>query len=794
MRVLSGGLGKMLLGTTILVAPAQSLMAQNQPDSGAQASASSSAPIIVTAQRREQSLSEVPISIATLDSELLTETGVSDIAGTSNLVPNFNIYEGFDRSEVAINIRGLTSGTSNPGIDPSVGFFVDGVYIARPAALTGKLTDIERIEVLRGPQGTLYGRNTSAGAVNIYSQDPSDTFESSFLLGYGSYDTVDIRGRVSGPLTDGFGASLSGYYGRADSFLDDAVTGAPIGSSEDYGFRARLLIEPGPSLTIALSADYSEGTTDASRAIGAFQKDQGDLATIFQTAQQTGNPALVQFIRAVRNVPLDSFDRETLRSDEGEADDLEQYGVSAEINWDVGPATITSITAYRESEDFASIDPDFSPADLFLTSVRNEDHQFSQEIRLTSNDPIGGFEYLLGLFYFDSGFTADTQTQFGVPLFGQFNAMMPPNPITQPQSANSVVTQDTEAFAIFGQLSYEIVDGLTFTYGFRYNNESKSGLINQNPDRGINSTSGIPFPLQFPVFAGLTADIDDEDFINMASLNYQISPNSNIYATYAEGLKSGGINASILLNTNGLTFDKETSTNYEIGYRNVFANGMRLNLAAFYMTFNDLQVQTFDPSNPANIIVVNAGEAEIYGIEGDLFWPIADGLDFNIAAAYNESQYVDTVFPGTAPVQNPALPGIDLFLPTLIDVDGRTLSRAPKFTLSSGLQYSFALSDRLEASIRGDYVYASSQYLDAILTPESRIDGYGVFNLRTTIRTSDDRWQFSIFANNLFDEEYYTQIIASPAAAGLGVDPGVATFFGVQGAPQTFGVELRRTF
>lgn len=749
--------------------------------------------IVVTAQKREQTISEVPISLVSLDSEFLDKTGTDGFDEVANLTPNFSFLPGFDRSEVTVNVRGLTSGTSNPGIDPSVGFFLDGIYIARPAALTSKLTDIDRLEILRGPQGTLYGRNTSAGAVNIYTKNPGDEFEANLFAGYGNFDTVDLRGRIAGPLGENISASLSGYWGRSDSFLDDSASGEPIGENEDFGGRIKVRFEPCDTFNLTLAADYSESNTDASTIVGPFQKNQADLFAVFGAAMM--NPALGGFVRAVENVPVDNvFDRETSRTPGFEQDDLEQYGFSAEANWDIGFATITSLTGYRESEDFARIDPDLTLTDLFRTSVENINDQFSQELRLASNEDGDPFEYLVGLYYFDASFTADTQTEFGVPLFGQFNAMMPPNPITQAQSANSVASQDVEAFAVFGQLSYNITDALKLTYGFRYNNEEKSSVINQNPDPGVNSTSGIPFPLQFPVFLDLEAEVDDEDFINMVSLNYQFGPNSNVYATYSEGLKSGGINASILLNTNGLTFEKETSKNYEIGYRNTLDNGLRYNIAAFYMTFQNLQVQTFDPTNPANIIVTNAGEAEIFGVEADAVWSITDNIDLNGAVAYNNSEYVDTAFPGTMTAQNPALPGIDLQLPATVDVSGETLSRAPVVTASVGAQYTVDLTEGIEASLRGDYSFTGSQFLDATLAPESEIDSYHLVNLRAGISDKDGSWSLTLFADNVFDEDYFTQLIASPGAAGLGVNPQIATFLGVLGAPRTFGVELRKNF
>lgn len=748
--------------------------------------------IIVTAQKRVQVISEVPISVAALDAEFIEAAGITDFDQAADFIPNLNFYQGFDRSEVAVNIRGLTSGTSNPGIDPSVGFFVDGVYIARPAALTGKLPDIDRMEVLRGPQGTLYGRNTSAGAVNVFTKSPTDETETSFLVGYGNHNAFDLQARISGPIGDQFGGSISGFYSEADSHLDDAVTGDPIGKSEDFGVRGKLVWEPADEIDFVLSVDYSESNANFSSVVGAFRKDQAAIGQIFQAIQMTGNRQLAGFIRAVENVPVDTFNRTTFRSDFEEADNLQQFGVSLQVDWDMPLGVVTSITAHRDSEDFASIDPDVSQAEFFRTSVRNEDRQFSQELRLASPTE-DRFEYLLGAYIFDADFTVDTQTEFGIPLFGQFNAMMPPNPITTPQSANSITSQDTSALALFGQLSYDLTDALKLTYGFRYNDEEKSSVINQNPDRGINSASQIPFPLQFPIFTGLNAEVADEDFINLLSVNYRLGTGSNIYATYSEGLKSGGVNASILLNTQGLTFEKEASTNYEIGYRGNLGPA-RFSLAAFYTEFDNLQIQTFDPTNPANIIVTNAGAAEIMGVEGDLFVEITDGLTFNAAAAYNDSEYVETIFPRSAPGMNPALPGITLFLPANVDVSGETLSRAPEFSGSVGLQYEFAVSETFNAIVRGDYSYVSDQFLDSILSPESEIDGYGLLNLSGALRTSDDQWEFRVWGRNVLDEDYYSQLIASPGAAALGVDPMVATWLGTQGAPATYGVSISKRF
>jgi len=737
--------------------------------------------VVVTAQKREQTLSEVPISLAVLDGEFLGNAGVDDFSKAASFIPNLNFQQGFDRSEVAVSIRGLTSGTSNPGIDPSVGFFLDGVYIARPAALTGKFLGVERLEVLRGPQGTLYGRNTSAGAVNIYTKDPGNEFEAEVKAGYGNFGEYSFGGTVSGPFGGQTGGVLlSGFYSEGDTYLDNVATGDPLGKREDYGLFAKLLLDPTDRLGLALSLDYSESATSAAGIVGAFQKHPQDLFAVFGAARM--NPALAGFVRGVQDVPVDSFGREVGRSDEPQADDLEQFGLALTIEYDLPFGTLTSITSYRDSEDYAAVDPDLSPMDIFLTSVRNEDQQVSQELRVASSGA-SRFNYLLGLYYFDSEFTVETQTEFGVPLFRGF--------VSTPQRANSIASQEAEAFALFGQLTFDLSDALTLTYGFRFNDEKKASVIDQNPDPGIRRGSGIPFPLQFLVLPGHENDVSDDDFISTLNLNWELGQASNIYLSYAEGLKSGGVNANIVLNTDSLTFEKETSTNYELGFRSTLAPGTRVSAALFFTEFDDLQIATFDPTNPSNIIVANAGAAEIFGVEADMVWMVNEHLEFNAAIAYNDSEYKDTRLPGTRLGGHPALPGLSLNLPDpMKDVSGQALGRAPKWSLSIGGQVDFGLSDDVRGMLRADYSHSSSQFLDPILSPQSEIDGYGVVNVRANLFSENDGWRVTLFANNLFDEDYYTQLIASPGAAALLVNPMVATWIGAQGLPRTYGVEL----
>ena len=726
--------------------------------------------LVVTAQKREQTIAEVPISVQSFDSGFLEAAGIDDLTELSLIAPNLNFLPGVSRDNLSFNIRGLSSDTGNAGIDPSVGFFIDGVYVAQPAALLSKLTDIERIEVLRGPQGTLYGRNTSVGAVNIITKDPGEEFEANFKAIIGNLSTEDIRARIAGPLSDNLAASLSGYWSNSDIHTDNLVTGGAVGEIDDYGFRIKTSFTPSDTLSFEVIGDYTNSEADGSVFDG--NREYATPFTFF---------SLLGFLPAPPIVPISPFDRNTEHTPGVEFNNFEEWGLSLQADWDLGFATLTSVTGYRDTESNDLIDVDSVAANLALAGEMRQIEQFTEELRLASNKPVMGFDYLLGFYYFDSDFNLDDQQT-------RFPAFEP----GIPQFLNTRYQQKTESYAAFGQLTYEVNDALSFIYGFRASSEEKTAIYNQAPDPLFAGG----FIITLATLNNLSPDKYDEDsFTQKASVNYEFSNASNVYFTYSEGFKSGGFNGTLIspgFLESELRFQPEESTNYEIGYRGLIGDTFRFSTAAYYIEFDELQISRVSiDSGVAAIIVDNAAEAEVYGFEFEGFWNPMAGLDFNGSLAYNKAEYKNTVINLSPGLSNPSAPAAP------VDLSGRTLPRAPEWSAALGAQYEWPVSDSLKAMVRADYSYSSDFFVSASLRDEAFVDAYSLVNFRAGIGAADDRWNVAVWVKNAFDEDYITQSIENPASLFEAFNPtltGIPTNSVVVNPPVTFGVELSYNF
>ena len=472
--------------------------------------------VIVTAQRQEQTLAEVPISLSIFDADFLEDAGVNGFVELAKHTPNFNFYEGYLASQVTFNMRGLTSGTENPGIDPAIGFFLDGVYLSRPPSILQRLSDLERIEVLRGPQGTLYGRNTSVGAVNIVTHAPSDEPEGSVLVGYGNYDALDTRLRLSGPLGEGVAASLSLYYaGRQQPLDNPALDGDPVGDEENWGGRLKVRFEPAETLAVTVTADYSRIGIDSSMFSGLF--------------------ARANFLDPRTEYRLDPF-YDAERTPNVERNDVDDWGVALNLDWDFERFSLRSITALRGTDILGLGDADVVAENVAVAGGINENEQFSQELQLSGNLFDSRLSYLLGLYYFSSDFDHETPTRF--PVVERLFRL-------PPQSTGHSIAVDTQSVALFGQANYRVTDSLTFTYGFRYNDEEKEVDVSQLPDPLLRAGAPPRFPIKFPAYEAQDA-FSDQDVTSMASLNHQFKDGGNLYLTYSQGLKSGGYNVQIV--------------------------------------------------------------------------------------------------------------------------------------------------------------------------------------------------------------------------------------------------------
>ncbi len=685
--------------------------------------------IVVTAQRRAQTLADVPLSVSVLSGEALERASVTRLDDVSKLTPNFVVVQGATPQQNRFTVRGLTSSTSNQGIDPSVGFFVDGVYIARSEAVLGQSMDVERIEVLRGPQGTLYGKNTTVGAVNIITRRPSDTFEGQVLAEYGNYESVRLQGRVSGPLVKDVAAgSLSGFYTDHDGYTTNTANGEKLGSLKSWGGRGKLVLDASDSVAITLIADY--------------EKDKG-LGSTADLSLRDG-------------VATDIYDYKTSRNG-GETNDVEMYGASGQVDWKFGDGmTLRSITGYRGSKMNIVVDSDSTETAFpFGMGYRIADaSQTSQEVQLFSPES-GRLRYIAGLFYLHQ--KLESKGGLVVPALGV-------RPLDQ------TFNQSGDSYAVFGQADYDIVDDLTLTLGGRYSHETRDATIAQTAPAGVGFANINPAILR---------SSKESNFSPLVSLNYKIERDVSVYATFSKGVKSGGFNAEPYAGTattvsQTLAFRPEHATSYEAGFKSrLWDRRASLNLSIYRMNFDDLQVSTF---NGVAFSVGNAASARSTGVELEGAVNPVKGLSLTGALGYSRATYRDFLFKASSAA-------------SAIDLSGRQLGYAPKWTGSLSAQYEHAVGNAMTLGARADYQYMGEQVLSAFLDSNAHQKAIELVNARAYLRT-DGGLELALWAKNLFSQRYLLD-----ARSPLNI-PGTSAndYGGVVSVPRTYGLSISAKF
>jgi outer membrane receptor protein involved in Fe transport len=557
--------------------------------------------IIVTASKREQTLQETPISVSVTSGETLENAQIRDVLDLQTVTPSLRVSQLQNASSTTFIIRGFGNGDNNFGIEPSVGVFIDGVFRSRSAASLSDLNMVQRIEVLNGPQSTLFGKNASAGVISVITKEPQYEFGGQFEASYGNYDAVVLKGEITGPISENIAFSLDGSYNRRDGFAEIVNLGEDISDRDRWSARGQLLIEPTADLKIRAIADYSKideacctvSTQVAGPTAGAIFAVGGVLDTDF-----------FSFNTFLNRVPIN---------------EVENYGGSVQVDWNVGSLSLTSITAYRELDNFVDQDVDFTSADV-VNEIRDQAVEtFTQELRIES-DFDGPLNFLLGGFYFDESVTQSSglttgvnsraffdllagggvpgtlsfvESQLGLPQ----NSIFSPGPLTAEQ-----FSMDNEAWSVFGTVDLEPVDGLVFTAGFNYTDDKKNFAFAQqsfdelsninlvdafivggiaqatqtppnligaaeiaafqtaNPaafaqiaglaiDPATNPLLGLT-PLQFqPPFLALPNAVEpgrtnDDKFTYLLRTSYQVSNEVNVYASYSTGFKASSVNLS----------------------------------------------------------------------------------------------------------------------------------------------------------------------------------------------------------------------------------------------------------
>lgn len=696
--------------------------------------------IIVTAQRRSEKLQRVPAAITALTGEQLERAGVVTLADVANRTPSFVIGQQGPASP-DLTIRGIGSSDRDAGSDRSVVAFIDEVYTGRASALPADLFDLERIEVLRGPQGTLYGKNAVGGAVNLITRKPTQAFDVRAELSVGNYGLVESKGAVGGGLTDTLSARIAFSGRRRDGWYRNAKFNR---ETDDYwlgAVRGQLRWQPGNALDVLVSADYSRDEVD-----GVSTHITPATVALLATGFNPGRDRFTGFQNII------GFTKRRIG------------GVSGRADYDLGFGTLTSLTAYRdldlaEDRDLVGIPlrPGPTGATLGFESTQlltEKSSSFSQEVRFTSAGD-GRLRYILGLYF------QDEDTHRIEERKRQLNAA-----ISRPRFDQ---TAETTSYAAFGQATWAATSWLNLTVGGRYTTDKKNFALTVTNPFGFRSLS--PATQAFAV----TASDDWSAFTPKATVDVTLARDILGYATVSRGFKSGGFQGLAANAAAARTsFNPEFATNYELGFKSrLFGRRLTLNASAYYVDFSNLQFRQRiltipNDQSSAIVIVANAGTARIKGVEVETVVTATRWLTFNAGYSYLDTKI--TRFDVTAGVT---------------DVNGLDLARAPTHTLSSSADVDVPVGN-YRVGARAEYLYRSSFLFEPSPDPALLEPGYGLFNARVSIATADRRWSLEAWMRNIGDKYYRT------FAQSVGFRTGTTSAATTRtGDPRTFGATLR---
>lgn len=666
--------------------------------------------IVVTAQRRSENLQNVPVAVSAASQAQLTTAGITNSLAVARLAPSTKIKEFGGRPNVFI--RGVGLNDFNFQTVSPIAFYRDDVVITNPGSQSFPLFDLAQVQVLRGPQGTLFGKNTTGGAILFTSKLPGDDFEGFSTFDYGRYDLVRFQGGVTVPLGGGLSARVSTYVERRDGDNLNIVTGDRVGQLDRTSLRGILRYNPDSSFDAILTAGYNRDKGDY-----RMSKDVGILpggvdASGFKDPSP-GNPHILTY-------------------DYQEPKNVQDKYVILNMSYKLGDFGIKSITAYDKSSAKVPCDCDGGPgwtAYHRIGPVTSE--EFSQEVQLTYEG--GDHKALLGLFY-DSAKSHDLSV---IGLATDFNVGFD-------------IFVHTKSYAIFGQDAWSITDRLTLTGGLRYTWDQYDGTNRADLVDNVDTPNEGPIAPFLPEIAGHAKF----SYLSWrAALDYKLSDGVNLYASANRGQKAGlfGFTKVFDPNTRGLV-QPEKLTSFELGVKTTLLDRrLRLNANVYHYSYDNLQVVSVSPQAAGQLParrLQNAGKARIRGAELEITAnPLAD-LTLSSNFGFLDAKY--SSFPAGA---------IDPIDGSIISYTGNRLPNAPKFTNSSSIDYEPPLTDALKAQFHVDYAYTSIQYYNSAQDKAiSSRKGYGIANARIGIADTDDRWNASLWVQNLTNKKYVLEV------------------------------------
>jgi iron complex outermembrane receptor protein len=792
---------------------------------GANAASPQIEELIVTAQKHSQDINDVGITINAFSGDRLKEMGVRTAQDVALHTPGLTVNESFSLGVPIYTIRGVGFQDYNPGSSSTVGLYFDEVSYPYAVMTRGAIFDVERVEVLKGPQGDLYGRNTTAGSINFISKKPTEEFEAGFTTSYGRYETFELEGYASGPFSDSVrGRAAFKTVNSGEGWQESVTRDDELGEQDMGSVRGMLDIDLGESAKLQLKAHYvkdegenSAGTSYDGQIIGINEFNlpyspldqyrlpgtpyEGQTPPWYSTDDNTAAD-WTNTTTTSRNGFPETIDIRPQR-------DNELKGFAARLDWEIGELTLTSITAYDDFERVESFDAD---GGAFVDSGNintSELEVFSQELRLSGRTD--ELLWIAGLFYSDDTVDEWYNYYMSDSMFGNGSVAwgVPPFQFAPILELDTIYSQDTESMAAFGHVEWSFTEAWKLTLGLRYTEEQRdwegctydtgdgtlSGFLNfafgaSLPAGNCGTVDDIPgSPFNFLTLASTGGDlnlafhpyeddIETEKWQGKIGLDYSFSDNTLGYLNFSTGFKSGGFNgANSNAQTQLIPYKEEELIAYEVGVKSTQLDGaMQLNAAAFYYDYQDKQEQDIAVTFVGNIGgLTNVPESEVMGVEFELRWLPTEGLSIDFGAAWLDTEVKewDAVDPNST--WTPDGSGL-----MYVDASGIDLAMSPEWQFNSTVSYEWNIGDALLMGIAADASYKDDT---SARLSEQAVEEYTVFNARMYLGGEDAKWRATLWSNNVTDEDYFLAAYA-----------GNGPYARIMAMPRTYGVTLDYRF
>lgn len=728
--------------------------------------------VTVTTRRREESSQDVPTPMSVVSGQTLETQRVYRIQDLQQLVPSVNVAYMHARQS-SVSIRGLGNNPASDGLEGSVGLYIDNVYLGRPGMAVFDLMDIEQLEVLRGPQGTLFGKNTTAGVINISTRAPSFTPERSIETSVGEDGYFQTKGTISGPLNDVLAGRLSAYRTRSDGDIKNEFNGHDLNGGSRDGFRAQLLFKPNENFNLRWIGDYNEEDSSAGTRV------------LYNTGPTINGVNLYSARAAAAGATLVNGSHRKVNLDNDQHVTVHQGGTSVEANWTLpSDFTLTSVSSYRFWNFTPRNDDGLNVPATYNAGVSVEDKQYSQEFRLAS--PKGEFfDYVLGAYYFGSDLDNKSFAYYG-PQADIWNGT--------PRGALANVSSvgrghiKTDSFALFAQGTWHLTPRLDFTAGVRGTYEEKNAWVNRDAPVGGAAVTGAAATAR----RGRTGAYDSGDLNQYSSspsgllnLSYRFTDDLLGYATLSHGEKSGGVNLVVgsapTAGADSLLIGTERANNAELGFKStLWDRRLQLNANVFWTQVNAYQTNAYDDVNRVQYLT-NAGSVRSRGVEFETTVIPLRGLTLNFNGSYNDVSYL-SYKDAPCPPEVSQAPGA----PASCDLSGHQVVGASKWIGNANGKYEWNLDNGLQPYVTGSYAFRSKAVGTVEDSDYGQIPSYAVVNLSTGLRGdfNQGQWDISLWLKNAFDKTYYTTLWTG----------GNGGYEGLLGTPRTLGVTGRYDF